>query len=219
MKNIFRLLLLILPIVTLAAACDDNIGEEESPEFTTDWKNRNALFFTERINEAQTAIDEAKAAYGDTWAEHCDWRILRSYAKMPGGVTTDSICVRILERGTGSGSPLYTDSVRVNYIGRLMPTESYPEGRTFDHTGLYKTEDYIFSPEFCSPIALSASSLIEGYTTALLYMHIGDRWRIYIPQELGYMGAKSEAIPAYSTLVFDIQLKGYYRAGETTTRK
>lgn len=49
-------------------------------------------------------------------------------------------------------------------------------------------------------------------------MRIGDRWRVYMPQELGYMSASAGLIPPYSALTFDIQLKGFYRKGESTTK-
>lgn len=217
MKKILYLLLALLPMLAFTA-CEDNIAEKDNGEFSHDWANRNATFFKARMAEAQNAIAEAQKAHGQDWESHCDWRIYRSFAKMPGGITADSICVKITDRGTGAGYPLYTDSVRVNYIGRLIPTESYAEGRVFDHSGLYENEDYVFSPEFCSPTSLLVSSLIEGFTTALMQMRIGDRWRVYMPQELGYMSATAGLIPPYSTLTFDIQLKGFYRKGESTTK-
>lgn len=217
MKKILYFLLALLPLVGFTA-CDDNIAETDNDEFSHDWVNRNAKFFDERMADAKKAIADAQNTYGQDWENHCDWRIYRSFAKMPGGVTADSICVKITERGTGSGYPLYTDSVRVNYIGRLIPTENYPDGRVFDHSGLYEDKDYVFSPEFCSPTSLLVSSLIEGFTTALMEMRIGDRWRVYMPQELGYMSASAGLIPPYSALTFDIQLKGFYRKGESTTK-
>ena len=36
---------------------------------------------------------------------------------------------------------------------------------------------------------------------------------MYIPYQLGYGNADNGSIPAYSTLVFDITLVSYYRAG------
>lgn len=215
-----RFLYLLFPalLLTVLTACEENTGEEEKAEFTHDWQNRNTKFFIERMNEAKTAIAAAKTTHGNDWEANCDWRIFRSYAKMPGGKTADSICVKIVDRGQGSGTPLYTDSVRVNYVGRLMPTESYAEGRVFDHSGLYDTDDYVFNPDFCTPASFAVSSLIEGFTTALMHMRIGDRWRVYIPQELGYMSVVTTAIPAYSTLMFDMQLKSFYRKGESASK-
>ena len=46
----------------------------------------------------------------------------------------------------------------------------------------------------------------EGFQIALLNMHIGDRWVVYIPYELGYGKRTSGPIPAFSTLVFEIEL-------------
>lgn len=37
-------------------------------------------------------------------------------------------------------------------------------------------------------------------------MHPGDRWMIYIPYELGYGSRTSGPIPAYSTLIFEVEL-------------
>ena len=39
------------------------------------------------------------------------------------GPLTDSICVRILKRGTGNYSPCYTDTIKINFRGWLMSTE------------------------------------------------------------------------------------------------
>ena len=56
-------------------------------------------------------------------------------------------------------------------------------------------------------------SVPDGLTTALMNMHIGDRWLVYVPYQLGYGVRTSNYVPAYSTLIFDISLNGYSRAG------
>ena len=84
----------------------------------------------------------------------------------------------------------------------------------FDHSGLYERDDYVFNPAFAVPTKLGVSNLVEGYTTAVQHMVVGDRWLVYIPQELGYQGTSSGVLPPYSTLTFDMQLKGIYRKGE-----
>lgn len=198
------------------AACSENLDEENE---YVDWKARNSEAFLLRLEEAKTAVAQAKAAYGDDWEAHCRWRLFRTYAigdEAPADAT-DSICVEILEQGTGSGSPLYTDSVRVNYIGRLISTDlSQPLGtlgEVFDHSGLSNRQEDVFDPNFAVPVTFLTSNLVEGFTTALQQMRIGDLWRVYIPQELGYGSGSTTTLPAYSTLIFDIQLKAYYRAG------
>jgi FKBP-type peptidyl-prolyl cis-trans isomerase FklB len=39
-------------------------------------------------------------------------------------------------------------------------------------------------------------------------MPVGSKWQLYIPQELGYGSRPSGMIPAYSTLVFDVEVLG-----------
>ena len=59
------------------------------------------------------------------------------------------------------------------------------------------------------------SEVVQGFGTALMYMHIGDLWRVYVPANLGYGTTGQTYIPASSTLVYEIELKAYYRAGTT----
>ncbi len=216
-SSFFALLALLFTAVPAMTSCEDNAGKEDNSEFTNQWKERNAQYFAERMSEAKAAISEAKATYGNNWKEHCDWRTERSWAKVEAPVVglTDSICYRIVNRPTGSEArPLYSDSVRVNYIGRLIPTASYSEGRVFDHSGLYDDPSSVFSPDFCIPSKFAVSNLVEGYTTLLHYLRVGERVRVYLPQELAYGSVSNSVMPAYSTLVFDVELKGIWRAGQ-----
>ena len=50
--------------------------------------------------------------------------------------------------------------------------------------------------------------LIQGWIIALQQMHVGDRWEIYLPTEMGYGRLSQPGIPAGSTLIFDIELLG-----------
>lgn len=213
------LLFCLLPALSgLLTACEENLYDDEA---SVDWPARNAQAFSAKLAEAKAAVAAAKAAYGEDWEEHCDWRVFRTYAMAEDvpATATDSICVQIVERGTGSGYPLYTDSVRVNYLGRIISTDEMAApgtpGDVFDHSGLTQDYESVFSPDFSRPSMFRVSNTVdvEGFTTALLRMRIGDLWRVYIPQELGYGGNAVSGLPAYSTLIFDLQLKGYYRAG------
>ena len=114
----------------------------------------------DRGARARTAIAEARAVHGDDWEAHCPWRLLRTYALPDGAAaeSTDTVCVYVVNRGTGSGSPLYTDSVRVNYLLRELPTASYPEGRIHDHSGYSERPDDIFSPQLGVPATLLVSN-------------------------------------------------------------
>lgn len=108
----------------------------------------------------------------------------------------------VLDKGSDSIQPKFTDSIRINYRVTLIPTDNYPEGEVIDQS--FKTPS--LDPTVNIPYPFRVSGLIEGVTTAVMQMHCGDYWRLYIPQELGYGKKDHNQIPAYSTLIFDINL-------------
>ncbi len=186
-----------------------------------DWQERNAQWFEEITDSARTAIAEAQSLYGDDWEEHCDWRRYKSLLKAQDydtGKATDSICVHILARGDGDVSPVWTDTVRLNFRAWLMPTtyRLYND----DNVEVDSVMQEVFSQSYygpydestAAPQLTSLGSLIEGFNTALQYMVEGDDWNVYIPQELAYGSNSSSAVPAYSTLLFRINLIAIYPA-------
>ena len=52
------------------------------------------------------------------------------------------------------------------------------------------------------PLACRLRDLIEGWIIAMQQMHIGDRWEVYIPAEMGYGKFSQPSIPG-DTLAFD----------------
>lgn len=45
-------------------------------------------------------------------------------------------------------------------------------------------------------------------TIVLQHMHVGDKWEIYLPAEMGYGSRSIPGIPRGSTLIFTIRLLG-----------
>ena len=58
------------------------------------------------------------------------------------------------------------------------------------------------------PLACRLCDLIEGWIIAMQQMHVGDKWEIYIPAEMGYGKFSQPGIPGGSTLIFEIELLG-----------
>ena len=57
------------------------------------------------------------------------------------------------------------------------------------------------------PVEFNVDGLIPGMTEALKLMSEGSEYIIYIPSDLGYGSySPAEIIPAYSTLIFDLEL-------------
>lgn len=103
-------------------------------------------------------------------------------------VTPTGLQYKVLQTGSGR-SPGIEDSVTVHYKGRLI------DGRVFDES----------APD--NPITFTTGEVIPGWTEALLLMHEGDKWEIYLPYPLAYgeRGA-GEEIPPFATLIFEIEL-------------
>lgn len=215
MRKSFWLLWLLLPLTVQLASCND---DDDVDIVYTSWQLQNAQWFLTVADSARTAIAAARAQWGDDWEQHCDWRMYKSLQKseMLRGAVTDSICIHFLQRGEGTVSPRYTDSVRVNFRGFLMPTHTTTaDGRdSLVLTTFTQTYYGTFNPATAAPQLMVVSSTVAGFSTALQYMHVGDNAWVYIPQQLGYKDAVNGAIPAYSTLAFHMNLVGIYPPGE-----
>jgi FKBP-type peptidyl-prolyl cis-trans isomerase FklB len=174
------------------ASCEET---EEVGEFDN-WEARNAQF-------VDSIAKVARANADGTWKCILDVRL------NPDTVwsVNDYVYCQVIEEGTGTSHPVYTDSVRVNYRGRLMPSyPSYPEGYQFDSS--FQGE---LNPAFNVPATFLLSSTVPGFYTAVQHMTDGDLWKVYIPNKLGYGASGSTGVPAYSTLVFDINLVSFSR--------
>lgn len=179
------LLGLVAIMVASLTSCSET--EETDTEYA-DWQSRNEAFFTTQYAKG--------SASGGTW------RNIVSYSKNPQSLEpTDRIVMERLTDGDGVTYPAFTDSVAVHYEGRLMPTDEHPQGLVFDSSW---SGDY--NPATMTPTRFAASGLVDGFATALMHMSVGERCRVYIPYQLGYGTQAQSAIPAFSTLVFDITL-------------
>lgn len=215
MNKSFRFLLFFLLLISPFVWTSCSEDEDETVDEYANWQVRNDEYFTNVRSQAQAAIRQAKNQYGATWRDHCKWRTYLSYSLDSTMTYTakDSIYVEILKQGTGSGCPQSTDSVSVYYMGRIIPTDSYSEGYVFSHSGQSTKYDVVFDETISLPAFFRPNTLVKGLGTAVMKMHIGDTWRVYIPYPLGYDKQEKDGIPPYSTLIFDIKLKAYYKAG------
>lgn len=204
-----KVLLLIVPLLLLAS-CKDSEAESNVRQ---NWQERNVQWFAEIYDAARAEIETAKAQYGNDWEEHCDWRVYKTLLKSQDvqGPPTDYVVCKINERGDGDWSPAYTDSVRLYYRGWIMD-DNYPASKD-DMTVFSQTYYGDFNPATAAPVAMAASALVEGFTTAIQYMVKGDDWSVYIPSELAYGAKASDAIPAYSTLLFRIRVERVHKSG------
>jgi FKBP-type peptidyl-prolyl cis-trans isomerase FklB len=103
--------------------------------------------------------------------------------------TASGLQYKVLTTGKGK-APVATDKVTVHYIGKLT------DGTVFDS-----------SVDRGEPATFGVNEVIPGWTEVLQLMHEGDKWMVFIPQELAY-GAQGAGgtIPPFSTLIFEVEL-------------
>ena len=119
-----------------------------------------------------------------------DW--LEAKAKEEGiKALPKGIYYKVLAVGNAqSATPSIRSIVTAHYTGKTI------DGKTFD------------SSRGGVPLACRLCDLIECWIIAMKQMHIGDKWEVYIPAEMGYGKFYQPGIPGGSTLIFEIELLG-----------
>lgn len=114
---------------------------------------------------------------------------LAANKKKPGVQTLpDGLQYQVITNGTGP-IPGPKDTVTVNYRGMLI------NGKVFDSS--YKRGH---------PATFPVNGVIHGWTQALEKMHVGSKWKLFIPANLAYGERGGRGIPPNATLIFDVEL-------------
>jgi FKBP-type peptidyl-prolyl cis-trans isomerase FklB len=142
------------------------------------------------------AIKEAIIAYRIDVIKEDAARFLEANKKKEGVKTTASgLQYEVLKAGDPGGKqPKLMDKVKVHYTGTLV------NGTKFD-SSVDSGEPFDFE------LKGGPGGVIAGWVEGLQLMHVGDKFRLFIPPELGY-GAKGSPpkVPGHAVLVFEIEL-------------
>lgn len=199
--------ILLTAIAITAMLCMFSCSEEDGTvQEYPNWQSTNETFFN-HLSDSVKALIEADPSRSD-WKRIKDWTKSSEYI----GTNADYVIVKVVSEGSSTevSSPKYTDTVAVHYAGRLLPSTSYPQGLRFDASF---NEPFDEATSVVSEMLVSAT--VSGFATALQHMRRGDHWIVYIPYQLGYGTTDKSSIPAYSTLMFDIRLKDFWRTKST----
>lgn len=159
-------------------------GDALSQDTTVMHQQQASAFFHEKQESNRLAKIEAQKKPGQDF--------LAENSKQQGVITTPSgLQYKVLVKGEGE-VPQSTDKVRVHYEGRLI------DGTVFDASSKHGTE----------PATFQANQVIRGWTEALTMMPVGSKWQLFIPYNLAYGERAMGQIPAYATLIFDVELVG-----------
>ncbi len=141
-------------------------------------------YFNTRMGAVVNAKKEAVRKAGE--------QFLSENSKKAGvQVTPSGLQYKILTKGKGK-VPTKDDQVIVKYEGRLI------DGTVFDSSYKRAEQTNKFRP----------TDVIKGWTEALTMMPVGSKWELYVPQELAYGARETGDIPAYSALIFIVELVG-----------
>ena len=104
--------------------------------------------------------------------------------------TASGLLYEVIKLGDGGPKPTATSDVEVRYRGQFI------DGTVFD--------------EATTPITLNLGGVIAGWTEGIQLMSVGDKYRFFIPYDLGYgeNGYGSDIKP-YSTLIFEVELVSF----------
>jgi len=175
------------PKIVAKAMMDGENGKAEM----TDEIARGVImsFVTERQAEmAEKQAEQDKLLYKDYIADN-EAFLVKNKEKSGVTVTPSGLQYEVITMGTGE-KPTVNSTVKVHYVGTLI------DGTEFDS-----------SVKRGEPAQFPLEGVIPGWTEALQLMPVGSKFKIYLPQNLGYGANQAgDVIKPFSTLIFDVEL-------------
>lgn len=191
-KILFFFILTAVAFTTVS--CNSSSDDDSSTSIAErdEWAATNDMWFASKYMEAKKAI-----ANGDD-----SWKIIIADSRKDKSTNiNDYIVVKVEDPvdvlvGTSPlETPESTDSVKVHYRGRLYTGLCFDTSWTGD-----------FDVYTAQPIKGIPTNYVVGFSTALTHMKVGEHWRVYMNSSTAYNRQQQTAIPAYSSLVFEIIL-------------
>jgi FKBP-type peptidyl-prolyl cis-trans isomerase len=172
-------------------------GDNVNPDFDELMKGMKDGLFGKNprfsLDEAREKIEAAFTALTQSKNEEAiqkENNFLTENAKKPGiQITPSGMQYEVLVQGNGP-KPLEDSIVKVHYEGKLI------DGNVFDDSNDGE------------PVIFPLNEVIPGWSEGLRLMNVGSKYILYIPSEIGYGSQDYGPIPAYSTLIFTVELFG-----------
>lgn len=208
-------MILVCTCMVCATSCSES---DDSDTEYDNWQQRNVEHFELMYQRALDSIAKNPTK----------WKLIKAYSRNPDteGAHTDYIIVHVLSqkaeheectKPSYAESPYYTDSVRVHIRRYLMPSVSYNvKSEGFGGFGFQFDSSWLgeYNPQTMVPQSYAVGGDCNAFATAVMNMHLGDRWEICVPYPLTDGSTISSTIPSYSMMFFDITLHSFARSGE-----
>lgn len=165
-----------LAMIMLCALVATSCGDDDDDEVDVEWA---------KLNQEAFYDISANSAY----------KALKSQSN------AGSIYYKVLKEGDGTDRIFYNSKVKCYYTGSYVVTYesdkiSVEAGDVFDS----------FEPPYQNAKDLTVGTLVDGFSTALQNMRVGDRWEIWMNSNMGYGSSGSNSIPGYTTLKFEVEV-------------
>lgn len=192
-----------------------------------------SLWFVAALIGVATACSKTEDDSAERWRTANDAAFAAvkrdaAYTELKSPGNEGSIYYKELKKGAGTKPILFTSTVSLYARGRFVA--DYPDNKYIRQGTVFQSwleaDGVPFTTLVSSvgkvPNGFSAYTLTKGVRVALQYMHEGDRWEVWVPYTLGLgeddgslfvnvmPSSSATKIPAYSTLVFEIEVVGVH---------
>jgi len=147
------------------------------------------VYFEQLAQQRAQAMAEANKEFFKEHIEENEKFLAENKNRSEVTTTASGLQYEVITMGTGD-TPTSANVVRVHYTGTLI------DGTVFDS-----------SVNRGEPAEFGVSYVIQGWVEALQLMPVGSKFKLYIPENLGY-GADGAGgfIQPYSALIFEVEL-------------
>jgi uncharacterized protein (TIGR02145 family) len=156
-------------------------GGNENPASHTEAQVNQTTAQEKQVTDNKLNAEKAKGA-----------AFLATNGKRAGVITLPSgVEYEVLQKSNSTVSPTEKDTVVTNYVGTLI-----------DGTEL------VNSYKSNQPMTIAVNGhMIDGWKKVLRLMHVGNKFKVYIPSSMAYGDDGSgSSIPGGATLIFEIEL-------------
>ena len=179
--------LMLDPMIVAKAMLD---GKEGKPLMVDDMARSVIMGFINKREavKAQKQAELNKVTYKDLIDQN-EAFLAKNKEKAGVTVTASGLQYEVIKMGTGP-IPTAENTVKVHYAGTLI------DGTEFD-SSIKRNE----------PAQFLVSGVIPGWTEALKLMPVGSKFKLCIPESIGYGATGAgDIIKPYSTLIFEVEL-------------
>ncbi len=175
------------PLLIAKAMLDGKDGKAVMTEESA--RSYIMVFVNAREREKEEKKAEANKILYKDYASENEAFLTKNKERAEISVTGSGLQYEVIKMGTGP-KPTADNVVKVHYVGTLI------DGTEFD-SSIKRGE----------PARFQLSGVIQGWTEALQLMPVGSKFKIYIPESIGYGANQAgDQIKPYSTLIFEVEL-------------